>query len=161
MIRVRGVGSGRVSIAGLACYRPGQRPRLFYRTRRHHGRKGEPKGLTWRDYRDLICAAHRELGRPIVLVWDNLPTHRCAQLAAFAAENELWLTVVQLPSYTPDLNPVESVWSLLKRGRLANLALTGVDHLTAVVRSGLGRIQRNPDLLDGCLAATGLTLEAS
>lgn len=161
VIRVRGTRSGRVSIAGLACYRPGQRPRLIYRTRRHHGRKGEPKGFTWRDYRDLICAAHRQLGRPIVLVWDRLPVHRRAELAAFAAKNELWLTVVQLPSYAPDLNPVESVWSLLKRGGLANLALTGVDHLTAVVRRGLTGIQRCPDLLDGCLAATGLTLEAS
>ncbi|MEU0432784.1 transposase [Streptomyces sp. NPDC006290] len=27
-----------------------------------------------------------------------------------------WLTIFQLPSYAPDLNPVEDVWSLLRRG---------------------------------------------
>ena len=159
VVRVRGAGSGRVSIAGLACFRPGQTPRLLYRVLPYRGRRDEAKGFTWRDYRDLICDAHRRLGRPVVLVWDNLNTHRCAEMTAFAAANALWLTVVQLPSYAPDLNPVESVWSLLKRGGPANLALTGVDHLTTVVRRGLTGIQRRPHLLDGCLAATGLTLE--
>jgi hypothetical protein len=27
----------------------------------HRRRKGEPKGFTWRDYRDLILAAHHGL----------------------------------------------------------------------------------------------------
>jgi hypothetical protein len=29
VVRVRGAGGGRVSIAGVACYRPGDRPHLF------------------------------------------------------------------------------------------------------------------------------------
>ncbi|KPI15294.1 hypothetical protein OK074_0002 [Actinobacteria bacterium OK074] len=35
-----------------------------------------------------------------------------------------WLTIYQLPSYAPDLNPVEDMWSLLRRGRLSNTAFT-------------------------------------
>ncbi|WP_396230197.1 transposase, partial [Frankia sp. CpI1-P] len=46
-------------------------------------------------------------------------THRCAEMLAFIAANSLWLTVIRLPSYSPELNPVESVWSLLKRGEIA------------------------------------------
>jgi hypothetical protein len=61
VVRVRGAGGGRVSIAGVACYRPGDRPHLFYKLRVHRRRKGEPKGFTWQDYRDLIIAAHRGL----------------------------------------------------------------------------------------------------
>ncbi|WP_248965453.1 transposase [Sphaerisporangium perillae] len=34
-----------------------------------------------------------------------------------------WLRVIQLPSYAPELNPVEAVWSHLKR-TLANLVKT-------------------------------------
>ena len=34
-------GSGRVSAAGLACFKPGSRSRFFYRIRIHRGRKGE------------------------------------------------------------------------------------------------------------------------
>ena len=30
VVSVRGAGGGRVSIAGVVCYRPGDRPRLFY-----------------------------------------------------------------------------------------------------------------------------------
>ena len=32
MVKVRGAGGGRVSIAGVACYRPGDRPHLFYQS---------------------------------------------------------------------------------------------------------------------------------
>ncbi|WP_374628489.1 transposase, partial [Frankia sp. AgPm24] len=81
----------------------------------------------WRHTLTEQGAAHRRLGRPIVLVWDNLNIHRCAQMLAFIAANALWLTVIRLPSYSPDLNPVEGVWSLLKRGEIANRVLVDVD----------------------------------
>jgi hypothetical protein len=55
-VRVRGAGGGRVSIAGVACYRPGDRPHLYYQLRIYRRRKGEAKGFTWQDYRDLIIA---------------------------------------------------------------------------------------------------------
>jgi hypothetical protein len=70
VVRVRGAGGGRVSIAGVACYRPGDRPHLFYKLRVYRRRKGEAKGFTWQDYRDLIIAAHRELSAPLVWCWD-------------------------------------------------------------------------------------------
>jgi hypothetical protein len=59
VIRVRGGGTGRVSVAGLACYRPGHRSQLIYRLHACRGRKGETKAFTWTEYRDLILAAHR------------------------------------------------------------------------------------------------------
>ncbi len=43
----------------------------------------------------------------------------CAGLRGFTAARP-WLRVFQLPSYAPDLNPVEGIWSCLKRGPLAN-----------------------------------------
>ena len=78
-MRVRGAGGGRVSIAGVACYRPGDRPHLFYHLLVYRRRKGEAKGFAWQDYRDLIIAAHRQLAAPLVWVWDNLKcaTRRC------------------------------------------------------------------------------------
>src|SRR5690242_7747080 len=71
VIRVRGAGTGHVSVAGLACYRPGDRSRLIYRLHTYRGRKGETKAFTWTEYRDLLIAAHRQLpGGNVVLVWD-------------------------------------------------------------------------------------------
>ena len=45
VIRVRGSGTGHVSVAGLACYRPGDRSWLIYRLHCYRGRKGETKGF--------------------------------------------------------------------------------------------------------------------
>ena len=104
---MRGAGGGRVSIAGVVCYRPGDRPHLFYQLRAYRRRKGEPKGFTWADYRDLIIAAHRQLASPLVWCWDNLNIHLAPELADFAAENKAWLRVFRLPAYAPDLSPAE------------------------------------------------------
>jgi putative transposase len=67
-IAVSGKGSGRISIAGLVCIRPGQRSRLIYRTRLHRGRKGERRSFAETDYAALLDAAHQQLGGPIVLI---------------------------------------------------------------------------------------------
>ncbi|MGX4657244.1 hypothetical protein ACWCHM_26505 [Micromonospora sp. SCSIO 07396] len=56
------------------------------------------------------------------------------------------------------MNPTEAVWSHLKRS-IGNLAVTGVDHLQAIIKHCLKSIQYRNDLLDGFLAHTGLTLE--
>ena len=64
VVRVRGRGSGRVSMAGMTCYKPGERSRLIYAIREYRGRKDEPKGFGWKDYRDLIMGrAGMESGR--------------------------------------------------------------------------------------------------
>ena len=104
---MRGAGGGRVSIAGVACYRPGDRPHLFYKLLVYRRRKGESKGFTWQDYQDLIIAAHRSLAAPLIWCWDNLNIHLAPELADFAAENKEWLRVYRLPAYAPDLNPAE------------------------------------------------------
>ena len=68
-----------------------------------------------------------------------------------------WLTVYRLPPYAHELNPVEPVWSYLKRS-LANLAKRNLAQLTAPVKTRLKRMQYRPGLLDGFLASTGLDL---
>ncbi|WRZ95668.1 hypothetical protein OHB54_45765 [Streptomyces sp. NBC_01007] len=54
--------------------------------------------------------------------------------------------------------PVEGIWSLLRRGPMANTAFTDPEHLARTLRRGLARIRRHPELIDGCLTGTGLTL---
>ncbi|WP_406733629.1 transposase [Streptomyces sp. NBC_01794] len=81
-------------------------------------------------------------------------------LRQYAAEHD-WLTIVQLPTYAPDLNPVEGIWSLLRRAATANVVFADRDHLVRAVRSGMRRIQRKPHLIDGCLAGTGLSITPS
>jgi hypothetical protein len=158
VIAVSGKGSGRVSVAGLVCLRPGARGRLFYRVRIHRGRKGERRSLSEADYAELVTAAHHQLHAPVILVWDNLNTHVSAVMRTLADARRDWLTVIQLPAYAPDLNPAEGAWANMKHG-LGNLAASTADQLAAIMKNRLKRIQYRPALIDGFLAQTGLTLE--
>jgi transposase len=160
VVRVRGRSRRRISIAALTCYRPGQRARLIYRPRRDDGRRDGRKSFAWTDCRDLLITAHQQLGGPIVLVWDNLNVHLAYGIRQFIDRQD-WLTVYQLPSYAPDLNPVEGIWSLLRRSSQVNTAFTDPDHLMSALRHGLRQIQYRTNLIDGCLAETGLTLTTS
>ena len=153
MVRVTAAISPRLSVAALVAVKPGQRPRLIYRT--HRGRRGGGrKGFTEADYAALLDAAHQQLGGAIVLVWDNLSTHTSKAMAELIAARP-WLTVYRLPPYAHELNPVEPVWAHLKRS-LANLTKHTLAELTALVKTRLKRMQYRPGLLAGFLASTGL-----
>lgn len=154
-VRFNGGSRGRITMAALACYKTGERSRLIYRPRIQGHHKGDHRGFTWQDYRNLIVRAHLQLNGPVVVVWDNLNVHRSAALRQWAARQD-WLTIIQLPSYAPDLNPVEGIWSLLRRATTANVVFADRNDLVRAVRSGMRRIQRRPHLIDGCLTGTGL-----
>ena len=158
VVTVCGKGSGRVSAAGLVCLKPGARGHLFYRVRIHRGRKGERRSMSEADYAELIAAAHNQLHAPVILIWDNLNTHISAVMGRFVSSHPEWLTEVRLPSYAPELNPVEGAWANMKNG-LGNLAGRDVDQLAAVIKNRLKRIQYRPQLIDAFLAQTGLSLE--
>jgi putative transposase len=159
VVRVTAKGSKRVSIAALIATRPGTaaRARLIYRTHLDRGSgKHRRKSFAETEYVRLLDGAHQELGGAIVLVWDNLPTHTSRKMRQLIAARS-WLTVFQLPAYAPELNPVEAVWSNLKRS-LANLTKQRIDQLVTLVKTRLKRMQYRPGLIEGFLAKTGLDL---
>ena len=49
--------------------------------------------------------------------------------------------------------PIEGIWSVLKGGALANLAVASFAHLVQVVRHGLKKIQYRPSLIRRSLCA--------
>jgi len=90
-------------------------------------------------------------------LWDNLNVHKAVDLREWA-ETRDWLTIFYLPPYAPDLNPVEGIWSLLRRGWLSNIAFSTPEHLVQRIRRGLRHIQYRTHLIDGFLAETGLAI---
>nr|WP_185013260.1 transposase [Streptomyces sp. AK010] len=135
--------------------RHAMRTDVFYSVREYRGRKGEPKGIGWRD---LLVRAHIQLGGPIVLVWDNLRMRLVEPMRRFIADHADRLTVFQLPSHSPDLNPQEGIRSLVKRD-IGNIAAADLGQITRAVKRRLKQIQYRPDLVDGCLAGTGLVTD--
>jgi len=156
VVKVTGGSNQRVSLAALIAVKPGHRPRLIYRVRKGRRRADKRKGLTEADYARLLDQAHQQLTGPVVVVWDNLNTHTSAAMDELVAARD-WLTVFRLPSYAHELNPVEPVWSHLKRS-LANLVKRNLAELTALVKTRLRRMQYRTGLLEGFLASTRLDL---
>jgi Winged helix-turn helix/DDE superfamily endonuclease len=157
VLAVCGRGSGRVSMAGPIATRPGLRTRLCYRLRVYHGRRTEVQGRREDDYLALLVAVHAQLRAPLILIRDDLHQQLSAPIRRFVAAHD-WLTVVQLPSYAPEVNPTEGLWSQIERG-IGNLAACSIDRLAAVVRSRLESIQYRPALLDGFITETGLVIQ--
>ncbi|MEU0375300.1 transposase [Streptomyces sp. NPDC006283] len=57
-------------------------------------------------------------GERVVLVRDGLSAHWSRAMRAWVVEQD-WLTLERLPAYAPELNPVEWLWSSLKKRELA------------------------------------------
>ncbi|MEV2276191.1 transposase [Nocardiopsis sp. NPDC049922] len=120
--------------------------RLVYATQR------EP--ITQEHLPALIDRVHGQLQAPMVPIWDNYSAHTTGWLRGELARRP-WLTVVQLPTYAPDLNPVETLWSRMKTF-LANRAFRDVDELERTLRSHLRSVQKRPTLLGGFTRSVGL-----
>jgi transposase len=77
---------------------------------------------------------HASAGKRLLLVWDGAPAHR-----AQALQVPKRISVLSLPAYTPELNPSERVWPLVKEG-IANRAHESMDELEQQVCSRCQKI---------------------
>jgi transposase len=97
-------------------------------------------------------------GQKATLVWDGLPAHRSLAMRTWLRRQRSWLVVEPLPSYAPDLNPVEALWSSLKGVELANLAGDTLDEVIAAAERGIQRIRDTHHLAYSFLRHCGLSL---
>ena len=58
------------------------------------------------------------------------------------ATQRSWLAVERLPSYAPDLNPVEGLWGNLKGTELADLCVDTIAETEYNARRGVRRIRK-------------------
>jgi transposase len=146
-------GRRRLSMAGVCCYRPDATDaRLAF-----HLREG---AYDTDQLIPIVAALGRLLGgdAPVILVWDNLPAHHSIAMQAWLASQHAWLQVEYLPSYAPDLNPVEGLWANLKDVELANRACGSLEELATAAEQGIGRVRGESELLFSFLHQAGLSL---
>lgn len=103
VVRASGRRPGGVSAAVLCCCHPGHGPRFFQRTHVYHRGSWERASFTEADYIHLVDTAHRVLGAPIALLWDDHSSHTARWVGRELAARE-WLSVVRLPKRAPELN---------------------------------------------------------
>ncbi len=65
-------------------------------------------------YEAFLTQVLTQTSQPIVLIQDGAKYHTAKATQAFFATHHHRLTVYQLPSYSPDYNPIEKLWKKLK-----------------------------------------------
>lgn len=80
----------------------------------------------------------------VVLVIDNAPWHRGKPIDRALADNP-HLEFKRLPSYSPQLNPIERFWRLLRRRATHNRLFDTLADLKTSIRNSLGYFQTMRD----------------
>jgi len=141
-----------MSLSAAVAYRwDGRRSRLFFQMK--------PDSYDTASLIDFLKDLRHEFPRDrVILVWDNLSSHKSAPMREYLGTQRRWLRVARLPGYAPELNPVESMWGNLKGGELANRCVSELGEMTRAARKGIRRIRRRSGLLFGFLRHAGLPL---
>lgn len=90
-----------------------------------------------------------EIGRAVmpghhaVLILDGAGWHQTGGRLS-VPEN---ITLLHLPPYSPELNPVENIWQYLRQNRLSNRVFDGYDAIIDACSDAWMHLIRSPDLI--------------
>lgn len=90
----------------------------------------------------------RQLGGPCTVLWDGSNIHSRSRLVKEYLAKHPEVMAETLPSYAPEINPDENVWSWTKYGRLANLAAQDTQELRDRIEQEFSHLRENHQLLD-------------
>ena len=80
--------------------------------------------------------------QPLILLWDGAPYHRASAVREAAAS--LQIDLVPLPSYSPDLMPVEALWRWLREDVTYHHCHRTAEDLSSPRRRLRGATQSDP-----------------
>ena len=79
----------------------------------------------------------------IVIIWDGASWHRAKDVQAAAAK--LGFTLVPLPAYSPDLNPIEGLWKWMREEVTYNFCHDSMHDLFDACKAFIDRINAHPN----------------
>jgi hypothetical protein len=106
---------------------------------------------------DLICQQYHEPGSTphVILVLDNYGIHHSAQTRARLDREAGWLTVCWLPTYTPQLNPIEQLWKRLRQQVTHNHLFASIEAVVAAVDRFFRQMDANPAAVLSTIGSSG------
>lgn len=87
-----------------------------------------------------------EPSQETVIIWDGASWHGRATVVK-AAAIELGLTLVQLPKYSPDLNPIEGLWKWMRECVTQHKTYDHLFQLEKACLAFIETINRTPDMI--------------
>lgn len=137
-------------VFGLIDYFTG---RLFYQ-----GQEGRLNSAT---YIAFLKGVLEQTTHPIILIQDGARYHTSAETKAFFAQQTARLQVVQLPTYSPDYNPIEKLWKKIKQQETHLHYFPTFEALTHKVEQALLKFSNTPEeILALCSLPTELAQAA-
>ena len=93
-----------------------------------------------------LTQIHLHYGTKVMIIWDRLSAHLSAQ-TFFEQKHPDWFLFEYLPSYSPEVNPVEQCWNQMKNVILANFVPFCMEDLVEKTLEAAQVINNDPKLL--------------
>ena len=77
--------------------------------------KGEEGKLNSETYMEFLQEVLSRVRKHVILIQDGARYHTSVMMKNFFKQNKGKLTVYQLPSFSPDYNPIEMLWKKVKQ----------------------------------------------
>jgi transposase len=115
--------------------------------------------LTGKESGHFLQHLRRHVAERLLVIWDGASIHWATEVKSFLAHGGATAIHLEpLPSYAPELNPVEGVWEHLKYVELRNLCCWDLPHLSTELTLAIRRLRTKPHLIQACFAGAGLSL---
>jgi transposase len=75
------------------------------------GHEGKLNGESYIEFLKMVLSKTR---KPIILIQDGAPYHKGKLMKQFCKDHADRITLYNLPSYSPDYNPIEKLWKKIK-----------------------------------------------
>lgn len=108
----------------------------------HQSQEGK---FTSAAYQTFLLSVLAQTHEHLFLIQDRARYHTGKAMRLFFAQHRERLTVVELPAYSPDYNPIELLWRKLKRRATHNQHFAEFGQLVIAVEAGLAYLAQHPD----------------
>lgn len=103
--------------------------------------------FTSESYQTFLLQVLAQTTEPLFIIQDGAKYHTSKAMQQFWAEHCERVTVYQLPSYSPDYNPIEYLWRKVKRDETHNKYFAQFSELITTVDKALAYFAQHPELV--------------
>lgn len=99
----------------------------------------------------------KQLSGKLLVIWDGASIHRAHVVKEYRQSQEgSRITLLNLPPYAPECNPIEWLWAWVKKSFFANLGAKTLDQLKAAWQRALEVARSRPELIRSFFAASAI-----
>lgn len=97
--------------------------------------EGKFNAMTFLSFLKHLRVVSLHSGRRVVVIIDNASYHHSAVHKEYRGQNQQRFTLEYLPPYSPELNPIERLWKLVRRLATHNRYFQSITDIVAAVES--------------------------